>query len=297
MAEQETLDTISDAEVFSEAMAKTPSPAPEKEAAPEPKAEAPKVEGKARDEKGRFAPKTQEEPTPEPTVAAPKVEAPKPEPEAHIPSWRLKEESDARRAAQEALDQERRQREAFQQQLWQLQQQLKAKEKPEEPIDIFANPAAWEQSQQKRFDDRLRAMEGNFSLRLAAYKHGENTLRDAFQALASRSQSGDDSIRQMVMNASDPGEALVGWYKRENVLKTVGDDPEAFLAKALDEALNNPEFLAKALEKAKGVASTQPTQVSMPPSLNKATASSPNMGVSDNDASDGAIFSYAMRRA
>jgi hypothetical protein len=77
------------------------------------------------------------------------------------------------------------------------------------------------------------------------------------------------------------------------VIAQVGTNPEEYVQKKLEEALSDPEFLAKALERARGVASTQPTQVKLPPSLNKATAA---RSAGDNDSSDAGIYHHAIGR-
>jgi hypothetical protein len=85
----------------------------------------------------------------------------------------------------------------------------------------------------------------------------------------------------------------VNWYKREQTLKEVGSDPNAYVQKKLEEALNDPQFLAKALEKARGAASAQPTQVKLPPSLNKAASARTD---GDNDTSDQGMYRHAIGR-
>lgn len=292
MADQETTDTEampSGEDIFAEATGKASeqtqkSPETPTEAPPEAK------EGRERDGKGRFVSKAPDETSEvaEAEVAAPVVET---KPEDKVPERIPLAEYLAER---EKRQNEQRQREALQQQLWQLRQELQAKNAPPpEPVDIFADPQKWEQSFEQKLLSKQRELEGNFSLRLAAYKHGEK-FQEAWNALVERAQSGDDSIRQQVINSPDPGETLVNWYKREETLKLVGDEPEAFAEKILNEALENPEFLARAIEKAKGKAATQPTQVHLPPSLNKGSAS---VGKTDAaDMSDAGLWQSVWRR-
>jgi hypothetical protein len=282
-------EELNDQELFDEAVATEPVA----EAPPKEEAEA-KEETKAereRDEKGRFVPKEGKEPSAEEVVSA-NVEAPTPietpkeeRPDHRIPLTELLNEREKRQRAEQ-------ERAAIQQQYYQMQQQLQAMQQPQEPIDIFANPEAYTQSIEQTMSSRLRAMEGNFSLRLASYKHGD-TFQEAWQEMVGRTQAGDDSIRQQVLQSPDPGETLVQLYQREKVVKEVGPDPTAYRNKVREDALNDPEFLAKALEKARGVAGTQSTQkIHLPPSLNKVAAS--HSGDND-DASDRGVYSYATR--
>jgi hypothetical protein len=212
-----------------------------------------------RDEKGRYVAR-QPDPEPEPVVEAVK-------PDHRVPLAELMKERDNRQSAQRELDQLR-------QQMFMLQQQQAQKPQEEEAIDIFANPEAYQSRIQQTMEQRLKAMEGNFSLRLAAYKHGDD-FHEAWKEMVNRTQNGDDSIRQQVMQSPDPGETLVQLYQREMVINKVGNDPEAYIQKRLDEALKDPAFLAKAIEAAKASAGAQPkpaNKIELPPSLNKMAA-------------------------
>jgi hypothetical protein len=286
---EETIDQISDADVFKEAIAVEPkveAEAPEKEQTEEAKAE------RERDEKGRFVAKEADEvagdepaPVPEAALEEAPPEPVKEKPD-HIPSWRLKEEADSRREAE-------RRALAYEQQLSQLQQQMQAMQQPKEPIDIFANPEAYTQSVEQQMTEKLRAMEANFSLRLAHNKHGE-VFTEAFEEVMQRPLQ--DPMRQQVINSPDPGETLVSLYQRERTLKEVGTDPAAYKAKILEDALKDPSFLAQAMQTARQTAGAQPkpnNKIDLPPSLNK--VASAHSG-DDNDDSDGSVFNYAIGR-
>lgn len=285
---EETLDQISDADVFKEAV----SDAPKAEAEEKKEAEA---EDRARDEKGRFVAKDKSEdavdetpPATEAAVEEAPLETPKKEKhENRIPLTELLNEREKRQNAE-------RERAAYEQQLWQLQQQVQQlQQKPQEPIDIFADPQAYTQSIETTMADRLRALEANFSLRLANYKYGD-TFTEAFQAVMQRPLS--DPMRQQVINSSDPGETLVQMYQREQTFKEVGNDPAAYKSKVLEDALKDPQFLAKALQAARQTAGAQPTnnKIDLPPSLNK--VASAHIGDENSDNSDSSIFAYATRR-
>lgn len=284
--------TLNAEDILNEPISTEPTAqAPVEETPAEPQAEA--SDDRPRDEKGRFKPTKEGGETPAASVVAEAqpVETPKEDKPDHIPSWRLKEEADARRELQRERDELRQQLWAFQQHMQQLQQ---ANQPKPEPIDIFTDPNAYQAHVEQTMEQRLKAMEGNFSLRLAAYKHGD-TFTEAWGEMMSRTQMGDDSLRQQVLQSPDPGETLVQLYQREKVVKEVGTDPTAYRSKVLDEALNDPQFLAKALERAKGVAGTNTTQkIELPPSLNKVAAAASAHDL--DDMSDAGIFARAMRR-
>jgi hypothetical protein len=288
---EETIDQISDADVFNEAIAVEPkveAEAPEKEQTEEAKAE------RERDEKGRFVAKEADEvagdepaPVPEAALEEAPVETPKEErkQDHRIPLTELLNEREKRQNAE-------RQREAYEQELSQLRQQMQALQQPREPIDIFANPEAYTQSIEQQMGEKLRAMEANFSLRLAHNKHGE-VFTEAFNEVMQRPLQ--DPMRQQVINSPDPGETLVSLYQREKVVKEVGPDPIAYKSKILEEALKDPQFLAKAMQTARQTAGASPTnnKIDLPPSLNK--VASAHSG-EDGDDSDSSVFNYAIGR-
>lgn len=272
-----------DTELYEAAIADEP-PA---EAQAEP--EAPAVAERSRDELGRFAkPETQEQPEPEP----------QPEPEEkradhRVPLMELLNERERRQ-------EEQRRAEALYRELEQLRQQLQPPT-PQTPPDQFQDPEAynnfWEQrfqQQQAMFQQSIRSIQAENSLARAHDKHGD-VFMEAYKAIQDRAAQGDRLPAQQVVNSPNPGEAMVNWYKRESTLQTVGNDPEAFAAKLLQEALDNPEFLAKALEKARGVAGAQPTQqIKFPPSLNKATSAARSDDMTPM--SDAQMYQYAIGR-
>ena len=262
--------------------------------APEPVAETPEAkEERIRDERGRFAAKEEAPPAVE---EQPAIEAPKEERADHIPSWRLREETEARRLANERAEANQRRADAALRELEALRQQMN----PPKPIpDQFQDPEAynahWQQQNQQlqqSVEQRLRNQEANFSLRLAHMQHGD-VFEKAYQELLETAERGDRTAAQAVANSPDPGSTLVNWYKREQALKTVGNDPEAYFQTRLEAALKDPQVLAKAIENAKGMASTQPTQIKLPPSLNKVAGSRAD---TDNDTSDGAMYRHSIGR-
>ena len=84
------------------------------------------------------------------------------------------------------------------------------------------------------------------------------------------------------------------WHKRQTVLSSVGDDPEAWFNKRLETALADPKFQAEMLEKVRGSAAKRPSETRLPPSLSKSTAAASNTGDGVGDMSDQSLFRYAM---
>jgi hypothetical protein len=252
--------------------------------APEPEVK----EDRTRDEKGRFAAKEEQEEAPQSLEAEP--ELPKEEKVDHrIPLTELLNEREKRQAGERRAQQ-------LEQELQTLRQQMQPPRQQEPIPDQFQSPEqynAWVQGQtqqvQQTMEQRLWQQEANFSLRLARAAHGPELFEAAYNATLA-----NPNLARQVANSPDPGEVMVALYKREQVLAQVGDNPETYVQQKLEEALNDPKFLARAIEKARGAASTQPAQVKLPPSLNKATSA--GRAVDTSDMSDGALYHHATGR-
>jgi len=269
---------ISDEEIFEQATAEDD---PEAEA----KEDQVTQEAQQSEEAPAVEPETETETKPESEQV--KAEEEQEKPTHHVPLSELLNEREKRQN-------EQRQREALQNQLLQLQYALQQQQQPEEKPDVISDPTAWEKTYTDQMQRKFREMEGNFSMRLAANKYGED-FTNAWSEMAKRINTGDDSVRQQVVASSDPGETLVQWYKRERLASEVGD-PAAFREKiqkeALEAALKDPEFLAQAMEAARQAASGQPSKTKLPPSLNKATGTSGNTEKA-GDMSDRSLYDFA----
>lgn len=322
--------------------------APKFESAPEPQAESvpepevtPEPEGtkQPRDEaSGQFKAKSQEpEPSTEtepPTQETPAEAAPaegtqapaEDRGEGSVPPWRLRELREARdaerarasKAEAEAAD-ARRQWEQSQRQLADFQKQIEALKAPKvekEPINLFEQPDQFVGSieqrladQGKTFESEMRKirLENNLALAAVVYKDEFQPAYDAFVKAAEN----DAGVRTRVFASSDPGGAIVSWHREQSTLREIGTDPNAYVQKKLEEALSNPEFLAKALERAKAHASGHPApgapagqpaarpnvKTELPPSLRKTPGTA---GASDGSGienlSEGELFSAAVPR-
>lgn len=261
--------------------------------APVEQAETPVTEqaetGPARDEQGRFAPKVEAQPEQVTTPAEP-APAAKPE-EAHVPSWRLREVNDAREAAerraQEAIDRAQ----AYERQLQQFQQQAP---KPEAP-DMFADPQAWQTFVLQQQHQTAHSQRYEFSEMLARQAFGDERVTEAEKWAA---QNVGPAERARIANSRHPYAELIKIQDERKVLSEIGTDPNAYVQKKLDEALNNPEFLAKAAERIRTGGQQTPgrpnTIVQLPPSINRATAAgSPHDEA--GDFSDGSLYAHATR--
>ena len=250
-----------------------------------------------RDERGRFRAKSSEIPSAEadqttqdsnpeeagssdPTSPQQKTSDEEDDARGHIPSWRLREEKEARRAEQKAREEAEHAARTYQAQATQFQQavvalqqqihQLQNPQKKPEPVDIFQDPDAfvgsWEQklvAQEQSFHRQLRQMRLENNLSIAAMVHKED-FQPAYEAFTATVEAGDRALAQRVFASSDPGGAMVAWHREQRTLKEIGTDPNAYLERKLEEKLKDPAFLAKALEAAKAQAIGQPAASAAP---------------------------------
>jgi hypothetical protein len=227
--------------------------------------------------------------------------------EAHgrVPSGRLREEAEKTRAAQAERDALKAQLEAEKTASQRAIAELNAKfegfiasqrqtpqpkpeeTKPEATPDLFEDPTAFVNHLQKGFDAKLAAVNQqikdqriNISMELSRTRHGA-TFDAAFGALKSLDANNPDNrqLVQRLIDAPNPGEAVVTWHKRNEALREVGDDPTAYKAKIAEDTrkalMADPEFRKQLVAELRGEAMTgdngRPrTTVKLPASLNRA---------------------------
>jgi hypothetical protein len=270
MADQDEpkLDQPTDADLFQQAIEEPPTPVP--------------------------AP-VEPTPTPEPPKAP--VSEPPPPVEAAIPSWRLREEAEGRRLAEDRA----RQLEA------RLNEVAAHMRQNQKQPDFFENPDAATQSliartlqpfveqvQRERETDRKERI--YLGKMVAESAHGADKVSAAEQAFlrARETQALDPTDYERVVQSPNRYDEVVRWHQRQTVLSSVGNDPNAWFEKQLEAKMADPTFQAKVLAKIQGDAASRPTETRLPPSLSRVTSSAGNrqdMG----DMSDRSLFDFAMK--
>jgi len=248
-----------------------------------------------------IAPEAVPEPQPEPVAEpGPAVETPEVAPvvppppsdtnEGHVPPWRLREEADARRMAEDRAR-------ALEARLNEIATHLQQSQK--QP-DFFEDPhqatrAMIAQSLQP-YAEAQRATEMYNSKMIAGVVHGADKVEDAEQAFlkARAEQVLDPADYERVVQSPNRWDAVVQWHKRQSVLSSVGDDPEAWYKKRLEADLADPKFQAEMLQKVRGSAATRPSETRLPPSLSRSTAVASSAGDGVGDMSDKSLFRFAM---
>lgn len=241
---------------------------------------------------GALGPEPAAEPAP-PAPAPEPIPAQAPTRDADgVPSWRLREEADARRAAEERAQ-------AYERKLQEYEAHL-ARQQPQKVPDWFENPDAAMQEALVRWmgpivqDQRAQAIHN--SRMIAGLVHGKENVDEAEAAFMKAHASGtlDKMDYERVVQSPNRYDAVVNWHRRETVVSSVGNDPNEWFVKTLDQHLADPRFQAAVMERIRGSAATRPGTTRLPPSLSGKTAS---MGNADDgaggDLSDASLFDFA----
>jgi hypothetical protein len=202
-----------------------------------------------------------------------------------IPAWRLREEAERRRIAEERLAELERPVPA---------QPAPGHAKTEEASATAVAPLFRQVQQHLMFNARLAAT--------SAY--GTEKIDAAEQAFLGAFNAGrlDPHEAQRVLDSPNRWVAAVEWFDRQTVLAEVGTDPAAYRQRVLDGALKDPAFLQKAVETARAQASPgafappPPRQAAVGglPSLTRATAAAAD-GEEPENAAEG--FAHTWRTA
>jgi len=225
-----------------------------------------------------------------------------------VPSWRLREEREAREAyatqLREAQD-TNKQLITMLRQMQQPQQQAPQRAPEVELPDPVLDPRGYHQAVMAEVTGVVRMQQLDTDLRMAHARHGD-LFEKAYAAFNEVAPQHPDFARSVV-NGPTPGERMVEWYKRQSMMAEVGDDPRAWMTRQLEQALQNPEFLAKAIAAAQAQAQGRPapggqqrapnTAYRLPPSLSRlpsgaADRSNPSDEVVETDSEH--MFAHAM---
>jgi hypothetical protein len=196
--------------------------------------------------------------------------------EGRVPPGRLREETEKRKAVEaerdtfksqlDARDAEHKKQidalnarfegvlAALQRQQPQQLQQPKTADAPQIP-DMFEDPKGFADYLRNSFTSELQKRDQKFeemriesSMNLAHTKHGD-TFGKAYEAFVEAGKRGDAesiSVGQRILKSANPGEAMVQWYQRNEVLREVGNDPAKYREKIAEDArkqlASDPEF-------------------------------------------------------
>lgn len=256
-----------------------------------------------RDETGKFAAKGQEPPvanTPDPVTDGTQPPATADKPNNGVPVKAVQEERQKRQDAEasaEALRRELAEMRGQMQALMSQRQQPAQQQEEKQPASLWDDPDAYLKDQLTPVQKQMMEMREFVSENLAVQAYGAETVEAAKKAIeqAAHTPEGQQTV-QKLMQSRHPFDDLVKWHKQQETMTRVGSDPEAWLNAELEKKMDDPAFQAQFIERIRGAAANPNnpgTAVNLPPSLSGLPAG--GNASADNDVSDAALFSHALR--
>jgi hypothetical protein len=212
-----------------------------------------------------------------------------------VPSWRLREINEEKRAAQaerDALKTENA-RLAFERQ--EFQRRMAALENPapkaDEP-DPLMDPKGYREHMERRFEERLIGERREMSLQSARKTYKEEFDQAYATAQEFLRQGADPALLIRMNQSTDPGETLMQWFREVKVRAEIGGDPAAYRQKVLAESLKDPEFRKSAMEAWRNEAQQNQAKgrPMLAPSMNGVSRQSAALRASQEDLSDDTLF-------
>ena len=190
---------------------------------------------------------------PKADVKPPEKIEPKPdvkEPEPAVPPGRFREESEARRRAEQERDVLRGRLEAF-------ERQQKPQQQQPTKVDIFDNPSGFVRQEVepflKSFQEQLQETREQMSLDNAVSRHGEEVVTAARTALVAGIRGGDPSMKAILdraLQSPDPWGVITKAHRERDTMTRIGGDLEAYNKSVLEKALEDPEYRKRVIERA-----------------------------------------------
>src|SRR6188768_1263240 len=110
---------------------------------------------------------------------------------------------------------------------------------------LFTDPDKFVKDIETRHERKLANIQLNFDMQLASMRHGP-MFDHAWQHFYASCQNGADPVSYFrVMNARSPGEEMVRWFNERRLMHETGGNLDAYRQRILEEALQNPEYLAR----------------------------------------------------
>lgn len=288
-------EIMSDAATTPAAPETTTDPAP----TPEP---APQSDDQPRGPDGKFAPKADE---PAPAEPASDPASPQPDPAAAdktVPLAALQAERESRKELERQIQQLTGQVQLLSQRPATHPAQPQEQQKPRE---IWEDPDGYTTDRvNAAVTPVLNTMQqfiGNISYREAVREFGAETVKTAAETLKSAVANGlvdGREIQQRLGASMDPIGDTVRWYRQQEALKRVGDDPDKFIESELEKRMSDPAFQAEFIKRIQSGAAAnvnakagQQPPVTLPPSLTRLPGGANQ--AADTDVSSEALFNFA----
>ncbi|MGJ5075487.1 hypothetical protein [Bradyrhizobium oligotrophicum] len=226
----------------------------------------------------------------QPQAVQPAPQAQQPEPA--IPPSRLREEAEARRAAERrAMELEAR--------LAALERTAQPQQPPQQRqrSDVFENPSAFVQEEVQPILDpvtqEITRMREFYSRREAEREHGGEKVKAAYDWISQGIAQRDPEavmVYQRAMQSMDPYGDITRAHLQRQTFQEIGPDLNAYRQRILDEALKDQAFQARVLEAARAQAQATGATIAKPvvtslPNINRVGAAAlPEGQVEESDA-------------
>jgi hypothetical protein len=273
----------------------------------EPDAPTPQAPGAADDEAPQPAPAAPEPPQGqnEPDAALSAAPQPDPAPPQHqVPLAELLNTRERAQKAEQERDQLRQWREAVERER-RAQEDAARQQKPQFPDPLMDQEGynnfvlQQQQALEQTIWQRLDNLETQKAIYRAKQSHGE--LFDKAWTDFTQEAKQNPALAQVWQQLPpwQRADEVIGWYKQQQTLREIGNDPAAYKAKLQEQLLNDPAFQAQVAEKLRASlsqpAQTRPQNVTrLPPSMNRVAGAAPAHSADDEDGSEEAIFAAAM---
>jgi len=260
---------------------------------------------KAATEEDGGQPQPTEPPVPAPSAPEPTPEeppAPAAEADSPIPSWRLREEAEARRLAEQRASALEARLNEIVGHVNQFRAQREEEERSKKVPDFYEDPKAATEAAVMNvlapFVQENRRVLMALNRAVAIGTHKEETVNEAEKEFLTAIERGtlDTSEYESVVQSPNRYDAVVRWHRRHKTLGAVGDDPQAWFDRQLEERMKNPDFQARMLESIRGTAPpARPlgTGRRLPPSLSGVTSVAGNGVTRTGVLSDSDLWSHA----
>jgi hypothetical protein len=211
-----------------------------------------------------------------------------------IPSWRLREEAEARRVAEERAR-------TLQARMEQIEAHWRQQQGSQQTPSWFEDPQAAMRAALEEYNRPILKARHDFEMKMsremAEYRYGPEAVNLAEKFFMDARAKGilDPLDHERVVSAPNRFSAVVEWYKRLYSLHTVGDDPEAWYRKRRDAELADPKFQAEYLGRIRGDAATRPGMTELPPTLSRSTTAAGNGAGLAGDMSHESLWAHTRK--
>lgn len=307
MADENPVDTggggdvvITDKQLYDHAIsdAKPEPAAPAAAPEPTPAQQEPAAPQRARDDQGRFAPRTGQQPPPQQPQAAPQP-PPQRMPEDHrVPLRELLDERERRQRIEAEATQ---MREAWAQ-LQRQADQLTAQQ--QQPQTIFDNPDDYLQNRvmnplREEGQRYMMQIKDGLSREMANNQFGVQAVNQALTDLtAVRYTPHGNVIFSQIMSSGHPYGELIKWHQQASAQRVIGNDPNAWLRQQQEQWISDPrvqdEAMRRRAARVQQNGANRPPNVQLPPSLSSMPASSSRID-EQGDLSNESLYRFATK--